>query len=99
MELISREEAIKAITGWETDPTDEELEQAIINLPTIEERKEGEWVYESCSRLIDETDEGRVYTIEKRWHCSQCGLDKGFRMYRPNEKYCPNCGAKMEGVE
>lgn len=44
MELISRDEVIKAITGWETDPTDEELEQAIINLPTIEERKEGHWI-------------------------------------------------------
>ena len=29
--------------------------------------------------------------------CSECGEDFGWYI-KPNHKYCPNCGAKMEGV-
>ena len=99
MELISKDDVIKALQKWNCRDYDSQTinpYKVLRDIPTIEERKEGEWVYESCSRLIDETDEGQVYTIEKRWHCSRCGFSKGFMMYRPDEKYCPNCGAKME---
>lgn len=100
MELISKDDVIKALQKWNCRDSESltiNPYEVLRDIPTIEERKEGEWAYESCSRLIDETDEGRVYTIEKRWNCSQCGFSKGFRKYRPDEKYCPNCGAKMKG--
>ena len=35
-DLISRDAAIEAVVGWETDPTDEELEIALMNVPTID---------------------------------------------------------------
>lgn len=105
-DFIRREdviEALKLLTD-EDDPYDEGynlgLNTAILEvkkrIPSAEP-KVGRWVYEECQRLIDETDEGQVFATEKKWHCSQCGFSKGFGLYRPNEKYCPNCGAKMEG--
>lgn len=105
MELISRDEAIVMLEDMEGRRDEDgyirvykcDVIDNLKSLPIIEERKEGKWVYESCSRLIDETDEGQVYTIEKRWYCSRCGFSKGFRMYIPKEKYCPNCGARMKG--
>ncbi len=105
MELISKDEAIVMLEDMEGRRDEDgyirvyksDVIANLRSLSSVEERKEGEWVYESCSRLIDETDEGRVYTIEKRWHCSRCGHDKGFWKYRPDDKYCPNCGAYMKG--
>lgn len=38
-DLIYREDAINAVTGWETDPTDEELEYALSNVPSADENK------------------------------------------------------------
>ena len=35
-DLISRQAAIDALTGWETDPTDEEIELTLNNLPPIQ---------------------------------------------------------------
>lgn len=36
MRLIDADAAKKALTGWDTDPTDEEIEYTIDELPTIE---------------------------------------------------------------
>lgn len=36
MSLISREEAKRALTGWDTDPTDEEIEYTLDRLPSVE---------------------------------------------------------------
>ena len=30
------------------------------------------------------------------WLCSECGVAISWRLDRPNENYCPNCGAKMD---
>ena len=35
-DYILRSKAIKAVTGWETDPTDEELEMALSNVPSAD---------------------------------------------------------------
>ena len=34
--LIYLEDAKEALTGWETDPTDEEIEYTLDNLPTVD---------------------------------------------------------------
>ena len=34
-----------------------------------------------------------VYDI---WNCSECGFDADGADERPDWKYCPNCGAKMD---
>ena len=31
------------------------------------------------------------------WVCSECGQVMSYRLDKPNENYCPNCGAKMDG--
>ena len=35
-EYIKRADAIEALTGWETDPTDEEIEFALNKIPTAD---------------------------------------------------------------
>lgn len=53
----------------------------IKRMPTVEERKTGKWI------ASDDFDE---------WYwCSECR--KGLTMFDGTYKYCPNCGAKMEG--
>lgn len=60
--------------------------------PTIEERKQGEWIYGERKRL---TDLG--YITEKYWKCSACGNAKGFRAIKPLDNFCLFCGADMRG--
>jgi hypothetical protein len=48
-DLIYREDAIKAVTGLETDPTDGELEYALSNVPSADENK---W-FRASDRLPD----------------------------------------------
>ena len=81
-EYIERGMAIAAITGWETDPTDEELEWALNNVPAADvvEVKHGEW----DARLM--TDIGAYWVY---W-CSECNNFSYFKY-----DYCTNCGAKM----
>lgn len=72
-DTIYRDEAIKAVTGWETDPLDEELERAINTLPSAG-RPQGEW--------IEQEDDYHHY-----WECSECGMGVGLddiRNYCPN---------------
>lgn len=82
MELISREEAVK-IARLMIGLTADERENEIRAIPTIEERKEGEWI-----------DAG--WDGEK---CSLCGWNIDDTYYSKQFKYCPNCGAKMERRE
>ena len=35
-DYILRSKAIKAVTGWETDPTDDELKMALSNVPSAD---------------------------------------------------------------
>ena len=89
MELISREklkEVIEPMVGKFDDDgefwwTRESILRAIDNAPTIEERKEGEWI-----------DAG--WDGEK---CSRCGWNMDDTFYIPQFLYCPNCGARMKG--
>lgn len=36
--------------------------------------------------------------VYDRWACSKCGYDADGADEPPDWNYCPNCGAKMEGV-
>ena len=83
MELISREEAIKMVNKWFNliELNSDILVDSINSIPTVEERKEGEWL-----------DAG--WDGEK---CSLCGWNIDDTYYSKQFKYCPNCGAKMEG--
>ncbi|MBO7172353.1 MAG: hypothetical protein J6V52_05320 [Bacteroidaceae bacterium] len=87
MRLIDADAAKKALVGWETDPTDEEIERTIDHISTIEAEpvRYGEWV---STALVDQ--KGRV--IVEQYKCSLCGRHE----YR-KEPYC-HCGAKMDGA-
>ncbi len=73
-----------------------DVEKAIQELPTIEERKKGKWEFVSYGDGLG------------NYHCSECraiasSYFVGNLVNRHWEykltKYCPNCGARMEGAE
>lgn len=69
------------------------IDAVIFEFPTIEERKKGKWIWDGESRR------------EYPYKCSECGeidyyaflYDAETRTYKQQDKFCPNCGAKMEG--
>ena len=90
MELISREDAIDALCKAVDNKgmfegewlyTDEFV-KVMQSLPTIDERKEGEW--------IDHSDEGYV-------ECPFCGSLTTCEDNIDGLRYCFNCGARMKG--
>lgn len=89
-EYIERRKAIKALIGWDTDPTDEDIKYVLneITAADVVDVRHGEWV-EGAEHFTN-----GFYEAE----CSECG-----NYIRWNEgnsgdwNYCPNCGAKMDG--
>ena len=63
----------------------EAIKKAMDCMPTIEERKTGEW---NCG------DDMFEYAI-----CSACKWDSGeaWEYAKKHFRYCPSCGARMEG--
>ena len=61
----------------------------------LADRPQGEWVCEEVKVLDEETDDGFVYEIRKKWKCSNCNTNKGF--IKPNDNFCSECGADMRG--
>lgn len=89
MRLIDANEAKEALTGWDTDPTDEEIERTIDGLPTIEAAPvvHGRWV------LVKPRRTGRNATYK----CTACGqLRSSYYNDVTRWKHCP-CGARMDG--
>lgn len=90
MELISREEAKNTIKNESFSVFDERiLMNAIDSIPTIKERKEGEW--EICIHPKDPPFSW--------WRCSECGMI----IYSESETdryefhaYCGRCGARRK---
>ena len=93
---IDADKAIDALTGWDTDPTDEEIKWTIDKIPTadVAEVKHGEWV---------ETTEPLGYENVELVGCTACGEtfitdeDCDIDYFKTFFSYCPNCGAKMDG--
>ena len=80
------------------------LEQGYITIGEFDERIEplrhlcygrpqGKWICEEVKVLDEETDDGFVYEIRKKWKCSNCNTNKGF--IKPNDNFCSECGADM----
>lgn len=71
-----------------------ECADIVEQMPTIEERKKGKWIYYDIEN--DKYDEvrcsecGKTFTVDaERWY------DIGFTA--SDLKFCPNCGADMRG--
>lgn len=68
-------------------------EEVIKNAPTIEAEpvRHGEWV-------LGDVEPGYFTPGGNRpWICSECGQVVSWMLGKPNEKYCHNCGCKMDG--
>lgn len=89
MRLVDADEAVRAVHDefdeclvWDEsgETTANEVENIILQIPTVDPVKHGHWRYDEA--------------LELEW-CSECGFGKrkgDKRWY----SYCPNCGAKME---
>lgn len=69
-----------------------DVEKAIQELPTIEERKTGRWIKgeywsEGC---------GMGETYGYYYKCSECGAEEKGGYGKCGYNLCPKCGAKME---
>lgn len=73
------------------------FENAIKNAPTIEERKTGKWVHgrEIWREQIGDMLIGIGY---EDWRCSECHTLAKDDASAVLWKYCPWCGARMEGA-
>lgn len=83
--LIYAEDAKKSLTGWETDPTDEEIEYTIDNIPTVDAIPvaHGRWERNEHNKIV----------------CSRCKnepLLDDFGHWALST-YCPHCGLEMDG--
>lgn len=85
-DLIEREDVLEALLGWETDPTDGEIEYTVNSIPAAEP-KMGRWVEVTNGRGGHE--------------CSECHeYAPSYQSGREHlTDYCPNCGVKMKRSE
>jgi hypothetical protein len=72
--------------------------EAIDSAPTIEERKVGEW-FDNANVYDRRANKHDYFCLECKTHAMDfiCGSEDWWCGKAP--KYCPNCGAKMKGVE
>ena len=82
-DAISREAAKQAIRERFKELVDRvEINSVLNELPTVEpSRPTGHWIFNGGIEPIG-------------WYCSNCGLWSS-AVYKPNYKYCPNCGFRM----
>ena len=98
-DLISRQEAIAAFKPYalyDSNRTNAEwvtrIESVLEELPSAEKR--GKWIERERYRT---TKDGVFHTYRYKV-CSICGRASGRRMNK-RTRYCPNCGARMDGEE
>lgn len=69
-DYILRSKAIKAVTGWQTDPTDEELEWALLQVPSadvVEVVRCKDCKYDSlCFSDVEMTNRSKTENIYKQ---------------------------------
>ena len=88
-EYISREAALTALQDSDLFNTTERQLRAIRELPAadVADVRHGRWI-DAYPDI--EPNPMFMYGI-----CSECGFEQGISKYL---NYCPNCGAKMDGV-
>ena len=88
MRLISKKSVLRILqeepSYYDTQNAITEIYDKINELPTIEERKTGKWIFGE--------------TMGHSWmKCSECCKSQDGQTLCFT--YCPNCGAKMKGAE
>lgn len=83
-DCISRQSAIDALTGWETEPLDEDIERILKQMPSVTpkpktghwiDHQEDKWIYAQCSECETVHDTRTNY-------CPNCGC----LMVEPQER-------------
>ena len=112
-DLVRRKDAIDEINKygsiWVTyleSDSKEEIAQKVLrgaknrvlkilsDLPSVQpEQKHGHWIVTDIPNLTSTAQD--VVTFTRRCRCSECGAMFG----RESDKYCYNCGARMEESE
>ena len=85
-DCISREDALMALTGEWTEPTDELIHRfirRIKKLPSVNPKRTGHWIY---SIYGDFHEQGN-------WLCSHCNYQ--FNHGNGHAEYCPKCAYEM----
>ena len=78
-DAISRQAAIYIASGF-CHPAN--VADELAKLPSVQpSRPTGHWIFNGGIEPIG-------------WYCSNCGLWSS-AVYKPNYKYCPNCGFRM----
>ena len=87
--LIYLADAKKALIGWETEPTDEEIKHTLDNLKIVDAKKvtHGKWIEDGYN--------GNPFV------CSYCGREGCYSGDFHNKQYyytnyCPHCGSRMD---
>lgn len=91
-DLISREQVLHAISIDNLHPGIVSALQSIIEeLPSVYAVTHGRW-----KEVSDD-----MYAGGGAWICSSCHYGFSWKAYGllPEEKYCPHCGARMDGEE
>lgn len=93
-DCISRQQAIEALIGWQTEPLDEDIKRTLENLPPVTPtERTGEWIRDRYwSRG---TGMGEEYGFF--YKCSLCDWEVEGGYTRCGFNFCPHCGAKMKG--
>lgn len=94
MRLIDADKGLISKIQRETGCNFITAQKIVDSMPTVEERKEGKWI-----KYEKEFTESGTYRQIKRpvIECSIC--QEKIAGHIGIMKYCPNCGAKMEGEE
>lgn len=66
----------------------------IKNAPTIDPVKHGKWELVGSTTMCDPFGE---LAWGKMYKCSECGFARNVIKYSEHYKFCPNCGARMDG--
>ena len=93
-DLISRKELLESIEKVSVKGNvldDDWVYRFVQEFPSIDAVKHGRW-----KEVSDD-----MYAGGGAWICSSCHYGFSWKAYSllPEEKYCPHCGAKMDGEE
>ena len=83
------------LIGWETEPTDEDIERVIDNMPTADVAPVVPgWWERVDSSYYRWTRSGIILVDCATYRCSRCGRGTAVK-----SNYCPNCGCRMDGED